>query len=158
MYKGFNRHHRFLFALGFLSLAAVTLYIIVSYGEISAEIPTHFNSFGEADAYGSKASLIALLLIGWALYALMAAVGAIPAVWNTAADTEKNREKIYAIARTMLSVLTFVIAAFNSCVAFLLGKGGRSSRRRASGLSAAGFRYDPDQYHPTGEASLTFIF
>ena len=123
MYKGFNRHHRFLFALGFLSLAAVTLYIIISYGKISAEIPTHFNSSGEADAYGSKASLIALLLIGWALYALMAAVGAIPAVWNTAADTEKNREKIYAIARTMLSVLTFVIAAFNSCVAFCSAKG-----------------------------------
>ena len=117
-------HHRVLFILGFLLLAAVTLYTIIVYGKIDYEVPTHFNAVGTADAYGSKSSLVIPLIMGWFLYVVMTVVGAVPSVWNTGVKvTNKNREKVYSIIRTMLSIHTFAIAAFFSCTVFCAARG-----------------------------------
>jgi len=122
--KSYGWHHRVLFILGFLLLAAVTVYTIIVYGKIDYEVPTHFNAFGTADAYGSKSSLIFPLIIGWILYVGMTAVGATSSVWNTGVEvTSRNREKVYSIIRTMLSILTFATSAFFSCIVFYAAKG-----------------------------------
>ena len=124
MYKNYKWYHLVLFLLGFLSLVAVTIYFISMYGKIDSEVPTHFNAIGEADVFGSKSSLIVSLIIGWVLFVGMLVVGAIPAVWNTGVKiTEENQEKIHSIIRTMLSILTFAIAAFTSCTVFFAVKG-----------------------------------
>ncbi|MBR3361514.1 MAG: DUF1648 domain-containing protein [Lachnospiraceae bacterium] len=124
MNKSYRWHHRVLFILGFLFLAAVTVYTIIVYGKIDFEVPTHFNAFGTADAYGSKSSLIFPLIIGWVLYVGMTVAGAVPSVWNTGVEvTNRNREKVYSIIRTMLSILTFAISAFFSCTVFCAAKG-----------------------------------
>ena len=124
MVNNYRRLHHVLFILGFLLLAAVTVYTILVYGKIDYEVPIHFNIFGKADAFGSKSTLVILLIIGWFLIAGMTVVGALPSVWNTGVKvTEKNREKVYSIIRTMLSILTFAIAAFFSCLIFCIAKG-----------------------------------
>lgn len=124
MNKNYKWYHRMMFIMGFLLLAAVTIYTIVFYGNIESDVPTHFNALGEADAFGNKSSLIMPLIMGWVLYVGLTVVGSVPAVWNTGVEvTEKNREKVYSILRTMLSVLTFAIAAFFSCTIFFAVKG-----------------------------------
>lgn len=124
MGKSYRWYHRVLFILGFLLLAAVTVYTIMVYGKIEYEVPTHFNAFGTADAYGSKSSLVIHLLMGWILFVGMTVVGEVPSVWNIGVEvTDKNREKVYSIIRTMLSILTFIIAAFFSCTVFFTVKG-----------------------------------
>ena len=124
MGKNYRWHHRVLFTAGFLLLAAVTIYTIIVYRKIDFEVPTHFNASGTADAYGSKSSLLIPLVTGWLLYAGMTVVGAVPSVWNTGVTvTNKNQEKVSSIIRTMLSILTFVIAAFFSCTVFCAAKG-----------------------------------
>ena len=124
MNKNYKWYHRMMFIMGFLLLAAVTIYTIVSYGNIESDVPTHFNVLGEADAFGNKSSLIMLLIMGWVLFVGLAVIGSVPAVWNTGVEvTEKNREKVYSILRTMLCVLTFAIAAFFSYTVFFAVKG-----------------------------------
>ena len=124
MGKNYKWYHRLLFILGFLILAAVTIYTILVYGKIDSEVPTHFNVYGTADAFGSKSSLIMPLVMGWILYAGLTVIGAVPSVWNTGVEvTEKNREKVYSIIRTMLGILTFAIAVFFSCTVFFAVKG-----------------------------------
>ena len=124
MIKKYKWHQLILFILGLMAIAAVTIYIIMVYGKIEAEIPTHFNYLGEADAYGCKTSLIVHLMIGWGLYAVITVIGAIPAVWNTGIEvTEKNRDKVYSIIRTMLSILAFAIATFFSFTVFCSAQG-----------------------------------
>lgn len=124
MNKKSKWYHRLLPILGFLALAAVTVYTIAAYGKIDSEIPTHFNFRGKADAFGSKSSLFMPLIIGWVLYVGLVIIGAVPAVWNTGVEvTEKNKEKVYSILRTMLSILTFAMAAFFSCTVYWAAKG-----------------------------------
>lgn len=115
MLKQFNWYQRLLIILGLLSLVAVTIYVIVIYGKIDAEIPTHFNSLGEADAYGSKTTLIVPLIAGWVIYFLVIIIASFPSIWNTGVKiTEENREIVYSIIRTMLCILAFSIAVFFS--------------------------------------------
>ena len=83
-----------------------------------------FDFAGRADAYGGKSSLILFLVMGWFLYAVMIAVSLFPETWNTGvAVTEANRERVYSVIRTMLSVLTFAIALFFSCTVFCSAQG-----------------------------------
>lgn len=48
--------------LSLLLLAATTLFLLLSWQGIPAEIPMHFNALGEIDRWGGKASLLGHLL------------------------------------------------------------------------------------------------
>jgi len=99
--------HKIFITLGLLALGAATLHLIFSWSSIPEKVPMHYNAAGEIDNYGSKASLLAPLLIGWILYGLLSLVSLIPAVWNTSA----NGPGALQAARDMLEVLKFLLAA-----------------------------------------------
>lgn len=102
-------------ALGLGTLLGITLYLLLYWGQLPEEIPTHFNAAGEIDAFGGKTSLLSPLIIGWVLYGLISLIEAIPAAWNTGVEvTPENRETVLRTIKTMLSVLKLILALFFS--------------------------------------------
>ena len=115
MKSKFRWYHIALLVMGFLMLAAVTVFLILNYKDIHTEIPTHYNASGEADSFGGKSSLILQMAMAWGLFIILNVVGRIPSLWNLGPEVrEENREKAEAISRTMLCILTFLIPAFFS--------------------------------------------
>lgn len=106
--------HKIFITLGLLALGAATLLLIFSWGSIPEKVPMHYNAAGEIDNYGSKASLLAPLLIGWILYGLLSLVSLIPSVWNIPA----NGPSALQATRDMLEVLKLLLAAGFSWMLF----------------------------------------
>ena len=64
-------YQRILSILSFLLLAGQILCLILRWNHLLDEIPTHFGLSGQADAYGSKGSVILLPVISILIYLLM---------------------------------------------------------------------------------------
>ena len=56
-------------------LLAGIVYVAVRYAQLPAEIPSHYNFYGEIDGYGSRGTLWITPVIGILCDALMLAVG-----------------------------------------------------------------------------------
>lgn len=98
--------------LSLLLLAATTLFLLLSWQGIPAEIPMHFNALGEIDRWGGKASLLVLPGIAWVTYGLMTVVEHFPGLWNTGVRiTVENRERVYRLLGHLLSTLKCLITA-----------------------------------------------
>lgn len=98
--------------LSLLLLAATTLFLLLSWQGIPAEIPMHFNALGEIDRWGGKASLLVLPGIAWVTHGLMTVVEHFPGLWNTGVRiTVENRERVYRLLGHLLSTLKCLITA-----------------------------------------------
>ena len=51
--------------LGLLVLLAVTVFILVRWQALPAELPAHFDTAGHADSFAGRSSLISLLIVFW---------------------------------------------------------------------------------------------
>ena len=71
-----------LLLLGFLALLGATLFIVLRWDSIPAEIPTEFGGAGRPEDYQAKSSLWGMLTAGWLFSAAMAVVGRMPALWK----------------------------------------------------------------------------
>lgn len=63
-------------------LLAGIVYVAVRYAQLPAEIPSHYNFYGEIDGYGSRGTLWITPVIGILCDALMLAVSFFPQTWN----------------------------------------------------------------------------
>lgn len=63
-------------------LLAGIVYVAVRYAQLPAEIPSHYNFYGEIDGYGSRGTLWIMPVIGILCDALMLAVSFFPQTWN----------------------------------------------------------------------------
>lgn len=59
-------------------LLAGIVYVAVRYAQLPAEIPSHYNFYGEIDGYGSRGTLWIMPIIGILCDALMLAVSFFP--------------------------------------------------------------------------------
>lgn len=100
-------------------LLGVCLYIIFSWPGIPSVVATHFNLSGQADAYGSKSSVLFLLPFIFILYAGLTILQKFPHIYNYAVEiTEKNAEIQYIYAVRMVRTLKFVMLACFSFIEF----------------------------------------
>ncbi len=105
--------------LAALLLAALVGFLACNWQQIPAEIPRHYNTAGQPDAWGGKGSLIGLAAVGMGLYTLLTALSFFPAIWNIPVKvTQENRLRVYTQTRTLLCWLKLVLAAVFAYLAY----------------------------------------
>ena len=86
-------------------LLAGVVYVAVRYASLPAEIPTHYNAFGEIDGWGSRGTLWITPVIGILCDALMLAVSFFPQTWNVGTSvTVFNRALVYRRVRDLIAM------------------------------------------------------
>lgn len=88
----------------FVAVVMMWVYLWLFWPSIPEKIPTHFGVLGQADAWGSKITLIFPAIITTVLYLLMAILAQFPQIYNynSIKITEENAEAQYRNARTMM--------------------------------------------------------
>ena len=92
--------------LGLLALLAVTLYILIHWQELPAEIPARYNAAGQPSSYAPKSSLVSLLLVSWIGYGLFTVLSYFPKTWNLPVKTPQA----YRLAGILMPVLGLALA------------------------------------------------
>lgn len=94
--------------LSILLIFAMLIYAFVIYAQLPDTIPTHYNVHGEADGWGSRASIFLLPIITILIFIPMYFLSRVPHVFNyTIKITEENAPRIYPIARLMMATFNF---------------------------------------------------
>ncbi|MGL4762877.1 MAG: DUF1648 domain-containing protein [Sarcina sp.] len=102
-----------------LILDSVTVLIIIFlsgftfkiWSEAGDRIPTHFNIYGQVDAYGSKHTLFLLLGIAIGMYLFFTLISKYPGMGNYIVPLhEGNREKQYNMESTFVKVMNLELA------------------------------------------------
>lgn len=92
-------------------LLAGIVYVAVRYAQLPAEIPSHYNFYGEIDGYGSRGTLWITPVVGILCDALMLAVSFFPQTWNVGTSvTVFNRALVYRRVRDLIADMRLSIA------------------------------------------------
>lgn len=92
-------------------LLAGIVYVAVRYAQLPAEIPSHYNFYGEIDGYGSRGTLWIMPVIGILCDALMLAVSFFPQTWNVGTSvTVFNRALVYRRVRDLIADMRLSMA------------------------------------------------
>ena len=112
-------------------LLAGIVYVAVRYAQLPAEIPSHYNFYGEIDGYGSRGTLWIMPIIGILCDALMLAVSFFPQTWNVGTSvTVFNRALVYRRVRDLIADIRLSMAVMFTVIAVC---GRRRSRRPSRG-------------------------
>ena len=103
---GFKIFRTVLQVLGFLVLLAATLFIVLRWAELPAELPTRFDAAGQPVLYGGKGGLISLLAMAWVAYAVFTVLSYFPKFWNLPVKSPRA----YRIAGAMMPLVGLVLA------------------------------------------------
>ena len=96
--------------LGWLILLLLWGWTFTHFSDLPDTIPTHFNATGEADGFGSKASIIGLPLIATLLFIGLTVLNRYPHSFNyPTAITQDNALRLYTLATRMLRYLKLVL-------------------------------------------------
>ena len=91
-------------------LVGVTLYLILAWNTIPAQVPSHYNAAGEVNHWGSKSELIIFPIISWLIYGMITLVERYPQIWNTVVRiTEENRDQVYRLLKSMISLVKMLV-------------------------------------------------
>ena len=120
--------------LGWLILLALWGLTISHFSTLPDTIPTHFNASGEADGFGSKASIIGLPVIASLLFVGLTVLNRYPHIFNyPTAITEDNALRLYTLAMRMLRYLKLVLVLVFGGIEFMTIQ---HATRKAAGLGA----------------------
>lgn len=76
-----NKWYDYVFsAFGAAALLAATVFLAARWPMIAQQIPSHYDLFGQVDAWSGKGSLIVLLIVGWVIFALLCALNLVPKI------------------------------------------------------------------------------
>lgn len=95
--------------LGWLSIIAIWGLTISSYTSLPETIPTHYNSAGQADGFGGKATIFTLPSIAAILFVGLTVLTRFPHVFNYPADiTPANALRKYTNATRLIRYLKLI--------------------------------------------------
>lgn len=81
-------------------------YLIISWSNIPSIIPTHFNTLGQANSYGSKDAIFITPIIGTIAFIALNILARFPHLFNyTVKITKENAERQYRNGRLIIEVL-----------------------------------------------------
>jgi uncharacterized membrane protein len=96
--------------LGWGVLLALWVWIGTNFSSLPDSIPTHFNAAGEADGFGTKASIIGLPLIATLLYIGLTLLNRFPHIFNFPTPiTPNNALSQYTNATRMIRYLKLIL-------------------------------------------------
>ncbi|WP_404407287.1 DUF1648 domain-containing protein [Jeotgalibacillus malaysiensis] len=117
--------------ISLILLIAASIYLALSWNDLSDVIPIHFNAAGEADGYGGKWSAIMLPVIGFVMWGGLTALERVPHTYNYLGKiTEENAEKQYLNGVLMMNViknLCVLLFAYITYELTLIGTGGNAN-------------------------------
>ena len=106
--------------LGWIVLLAIWGWTFSHFSSLPDTIPTHFNAAGEADGFGSKASIIGLPVIASLLFIGLTVLNRYPHIFNyPTAITQKNALRLYTLATRMLRYLKLVLVVVFGGIEFM---------------------------------------
>jgi len=100
--------------VNYFLIIAFWIITCLAYKHLPDEIPTHYNGFGEADAYGDKITILFLPLIATVLFTIVSITAKKPHLFNYSETiTLENAETQYRNAmRFMNSLNTLMLLIF----------------------------------------------
>jgi uncharacterized membrane protein len=105
--------------LGWLILLAIWTLTISHYSTLPETIPTHYNAAGEADGFGSKASIIGLPVIATLLYIGLTLLNRVPHIFNFPTPvTQDNALSQYTNATRMIRYLKLILVLVFAGISF----------------------------------------
>jgi uncharacterized membrane protein len=129
---GLNNFDWFAEIAAIVSLIILIVLPLVNFSTLPDRIPVHFNSYGHADGYGSKITLLILPATGVFIYLMMTVLASYPHIFNYAVKiTAENAEVQYRLATRLMRYLkTVIIIMF----AFISSQTIRLTEGKAGGL------------------------
>ncbi|ATP39958.1 hypothetical protein CSE16_07785 [Solibacillus sp. R5-41] len=104
--------------IGYASLVAMVLYLLLKWSSLPAQVAAHFNAAGEVDRWGSKYELLILPVIAILITFFMELIERYPHVHNYPERLcEANVHAFYLNSRQMLNYMKNII---NMLFAFLV--------------------------------------
>ncbi len=96
--------------LGWIILLVLWGWTITHYSSLPGTIPTHFNATGQADGFGSKATILSLPVIASLLFIGLTVLNRYPHIFNYPCPvTQDNALRLYTLATRMLRYLKLVL-------------------------------------------------
>lgn len=114
---------RVLSVLGIVILLGATIFFAIKFHSITGEVPTHFNVAGEADAYGSKYSLLFPIILGWIMYIAILVLLRFPKGWNVPVGWAIGPIKMMVVVLNVFIAITFAWMAVAAVNGLGLGPG-----------------------------------
>lgn len=68
--------------LSFLALLGVTLFVLLRWSSLPAQIPVHYDGAGQPSGYGGRGELISLMVVSWLMLAVLTVLSFFPQTWN----------------------------------------------------------------------------
>ena len=97
--------------IGMIALAGLLILPLLYFGDLPEKMPQHFGIYGQPDAYGSKAMIWLLPLVGLILYSGLTILNKYPHVFNYPVRiTEENAVRQYKVATKLVRSLKVVVA------------------------------------------------
>lgn len=94
-------------------------YTIITFSDLPETIPTHFNSHGEADDWGSKWTIWIIPFIGSILYTGLFVINKFPHLHNYMVNiTEENALKNYKFSTRIVRVINFLCALLMAYITY----------------------------------------
>lgn len=129
----------------FLFQLWITFDALAGPNRLPARIPTHFDSVGHANGWGSPAGLSLLPVVALAVYAMFTVLSNFPSLFNYPVQvTEENRTRLQELTlRMMLWMKTEIICLF-TWISWMVVQGarladGKMSPRSIYGIVTLGF-------------------
>jgi len=98
--------------LSAIALLLIIVVPIVSYSSLSAEIPIHYDIYGEADGYGDKSTIFIITTLAIITYIAISVLQRKPPMYNfPVAVKDDNREQLYILGAKMLIRIKLLIMA-----------------------------------------------
>ncbi len=120
--------------LGWIMLLAIWALTISQYSTLPDTIPTHFNGAGQADGFGSKATILSSPVIASLLFIGLTVLNRYPHSFNyPTAITQDNALRLYTLATRMLRYLKLVLVLVFGGIEFMTIK---HASGKAAGLGA----------------------
>ena len=120
--------------LGWIMLLAIWALTISQYSTLPDTIPTHFNGAGQADGFGSKATILSSPVIASLLFIGLTVLNRYPHSFNyPTAITQDNALQLYTLATRMLRYLKLVLVLVFGGIEFMTIK---HASGKAAGLGA----------------------
>jgi uncharacterized membrane protein len=105
--------------LGWLILLALWALTITYYSTLPDTIPTHFNTAGEADGFGRKASIVSLPVVASLLYIGLTVLNRFPHIFNFPTHvTQDNALSQYTNATRMIRYLKLILVLVFAGISF----------------------------------------
>lgn len=115
---------RVVIALGAALLLGVTVFVIVRWQSLPAELPSHYDAAGNIDATSGKSGLWMLLILSWVLYGVMNLASLLPAsAWNPPPKTPLALHAMRLVLSVMALFMTLCFCYLVLCTALCVPLG-----------------------------------